>query len=128
YLSFVPVEQSSNVLVNAKADPGTGKSYRVLQHLTPAQQAILTRYDKPGSTPFLDFGGRAAQVGSGPVPPLLMTGGSWQRLAAAARRPRTALGAALLPAAAPLPAEFCRITGDRPAAACPAFLRKVEVP
>jgi len=128
YLSFVPVERYSNVLVNAKANPNDGKSYRALQQLTPAQQAVFAKYDKPGSTPFLDFGGRAVQIGSGPVPPQLMTGKSWQQLAAALREPKTDLGAALLTEADSLTAELCRITGDRPASACPAFLRNAKLP
>jgi hypothetical protein len=127
YLSFVPVERYSNVLVNAKANPDAGKSYRALQQLTQAQRAIVARYDKPGSTPFLDFGNRAVQIGSGPVPAQLMTGKSWQQLAAALRHPKTDLGAALLTEADSLTAELCRITGDRPASACPAFLRNVEM-
>ena len=123
YLSFVPVEQRSNVLVNAKANPDASQSYRVLQQVTPAQQAILAKYDKSGSVPFLDFGGRAIQIGSAPLPPQLMTGKSWQQLAAALRQPKTDLGAALLAEADSLTAELCRLTGDRPAAACPAFLK-----
>jgi Domain of unknown function (DUF929) len=123
YLVFVPVEQYSNVLVNTKADPNAGHSYRVLQKLTPAQQAIFARYDKPASTPFLDFGNRAVQIGSGPIPPQLMTGKSWPQLAAALRQPKTDLGAALLNEADSLTAELCRLTGDRPASACPAFLK-----
>jgi hypothetical protein len=128
YLSFVPVEEYSNVLVNAKASPDAGNSYRVLERLTPAQRATLAKYDKPGSIPFLDFGGRAVQVGSGPTPPQLMTGKSWQQVAAAFRQPKTDLGAALLTEADSLTAELCRITGDRPASACPAFLRNVGAP
>jgi len=54
--------------VNAKADPDGAQSYRVLQQLTPAQQAIFDRYDKPSSTPFLDLGGRTVQIGSGALP------------------------------------------------------------
>jgi hypothetical protein len=46
YLSFVPVEQYSNVLVKATADPDARESYRKLQQLTPAQQALFARYDK----------------------------------------------------------------------------------
>jgi hypothetical protein len=128
YLSFVPVERYSNVLVNAKANPDDGKSYRALQQLTPAQRAIFAKYDKPGSTPFLDFGNLAVQIGSGPVPSQLMTGKSWQQLAAVLRHPKTDLGAALLTEADSLTAELCRITGDRPASACPAFLRNIELP
>jgi hypothetical protein len=128
YVAFVPVERYSNVLVNAKANPDAAKSYRVLQPLTPSQQAIFARYDKSRATPFLDLGNRAIQVGSGSIAPQLMVGKSWPQLAAALRQPKTALGAALLDEADLLTAELCSLTGDRPASACPAFLRNAELP
>ena len=127
YLSFVPVERYSNVLVNAKASPAAGASYRKLQQLTPAQQAIFARYDKSRSTPFLDFGNQAAQTGSGPIPAPLMTGKSWSQIAAALRRPSTDLGSALITEADLLTAELCRLTGDRPATACPAFITSIQL-
>jgi hypothetical protein len=128
YLSFVPVERYSNVLVNAKANPDARESYRKLQQLTPAQQALFARYDKTRSTPFLDFGNHAAQTGSGPIPAQLMTGKSWPQLAAALRQPGTDLGSALLAEADSLTAELCRLTGDRPASACPAFITNIQPP
>jgi hypothetical protein len=128
YLSFVPVERRSNILVNAKASPDVGASYRVLQQLTSAQLAILAREDKTRSAPFLDFGGRAVQIGSAAIPPQLMTGKSWQQLAAALRQPRTDLGAILLDEADMLTAELCRLTHNRPGSACPAFLTNVGLP
>jgi hypothetical protein len=118
YLAFVPVETHSNVLVSPKADKAKGASYRVLQRLTPAQQALFGKYDSAGSTPFIDFANRAAQTGSGIVP-ALVGGETWQQLAAALRAPTTPLGAALLNEAGTLTAELCRLTGGRPAAACP---------
>ena len=126
YLSFVPVERYSNVLVRAKANPDAATSYRVLQRLTPAQQALFRKYDETGSIPFLDFGNRAVQVGSGIIPAQLMTGRSWSRIAAAFRQPKSSLGAALLDEADFLTAELCRLTGNRPASACPAFLQFVR--
>lgn len=128
YLSFVPVERRSNVLVNAKANPDDGASYRVLQRLTSAQRAVFARYDRTGSIPFLDFGGRAVQIGSGAIPPELMTGKSWQQFAAALKQPKTELGAVLLDEADVLTAQLCRLTGDRPASACPAFLTNAGLP
>ena len=128
YLSFTPVEQYSNVPVNASADPDTPGSYRQLQQLTPAEQAIVTKYDRGGLNPFLDFGNRAVQVGSGPIPTQLMTGKSWPRLAAALRQPKTDLGGALLTEADSLTAELCRLTGDRPASACPVFIQSIQLP
>jgi hypothetical protein len=117
YLAFVPVETHSNVLVNPKADKAKGSSYRVLQPLTPAQQAVFSKYDNGGSTPFIDFANRAAQTGSG-ILTSLVAGETWQQLAAALRQPKTPLGAALLNEADTLTAELCRLTGGRPAAAC----------
>ncbi len=128
YLAFVPVELYSNVRVNATADPDAKTSYRKLQRLTPAQQAIFAKFDKPGLTPFLDFGNRAVQVGSGLIPTQLIAGRSWPQLAGALRQPDTGLGAALLDEADSLTAELCRLTGDRPASACPAFLTSTGLP
>ena len=71
-----------------------------------------------GSTPFIDFANRAAQTGSGMLPDLV-AGRTWQQLAAALRQPKTTLGATLLNEADTLTAELCRLTGGRPAAACP---------
>ena len=128
YLSFVPVERYSNVLVNATANPDARASYRTLQQLTPAQQALFARYDKSRSVPFLDFGNHAAQTGSGSIPAQLITGKSWQQLAAALRQPNTDLGSALLTEADSLTAGLCRLTGDLPASACPAFIRNIQPP
>jgi hypothetical protein len=125
YLSFVPVERYSNVLVNAKANPNVRESYRTLQRLTPAQQAIFARYDKLRLTPFLDFGNSAVQIGLDTITPQLTAGKSWSQLAAALRQPKTGLGEALLNEADLLTAEFCRLTGDRPASACPPFLSHI---
>ena len=128
YLSFVPVERYSNVLVNAKANPDAATSYRVLQQLTPAQKAIFRKYDKSRATPFLDFANRTVQIG--PVTslsPELMAGKSWLRLAAALRQPKSSLGTALTGEADLLTAELCALTGSRPATACPAFLQHVEI-
>jgi Domain of unknown function (DUF929) len=128
YLSFVPVEEFSNVLVNPTASPDARGSYRTLQPLTPAQQALVARYDKPGSTPFLDFGNRATETGSGVITAQQMTGKSWSQLAAALREPKTDLGGALLTEADLLTAEICHLTDGQPAAACPTFLQAIGLP
>ncbi|TVZ04544.1 DUF929 domain-containing protein [Trebonia kvetii] len=128
YLFFVPVERYSNVLVNGEANPNAGRSYRVLQQLTPAQKALFAKYDKSRATPFLDFGNHAVEIGSGAIPSQLMAGKSWTQIAAALRQPKTGLGAALLAEADSLTAELCVLTGNRPASACPAFLQNAELP
>jgi Domain of unknown function (DUF929) len=117
YLAFMPVESRSNILVSPKADPGNGESYRVLQHLTRAQQAILDRLDKARQTPFVDLGGKATIIGAG-VSTDALAGKTWSQIAVDLRQPRTQAGYAIVAAADALTTEFCRLTGNRPAVAC----------
>jgi hypothetical protein len=117
YLAFAPVETYSNVLVNRKADPDAPTSYRRLQRLTTAEQAVFHEFDGGGETPFLDFAGQAAATGSAIIPATL-TGLTWTQIAADLRRPASAAGAAILFSAAALTSELCQLTGNRPAAAC----------
>jgi hypothetical protein len=118
YLAFVPVETRSSTLVTPKADPARATSYRVRQKLTPAQQATVGQFDETGQTPFLDFGGSATMVGSNVSPPAL-AGLSWSRIAGDLRQQKTPAGMAIIAGADVLTSEFCQLTGDRPAAACP---------
>jgi hypothetical protein len=118
YLTFVPVEIRSNALVNQRADPDKARSYRVLQQLTPAEKTVLDRLDHGRGVPFVDFGGRATLLSSG-VPPDALAGLTWSQIAASLRRPGTPAGFTILAAADVLTAEFCTLTGNRPATACP---------
>jgi hypothetical protein len=119
YLSFVPVETRSNVLVvNAKTGKISNNSYRMLQRLTPAEESIFSRFDTMGQTPFLDFGGQATLLGSG-ISPETLVGKTWSQIAADLRHPHTPAGQEIRVSADVLTAEFCWLTGDRPAAACP---------
>jgi Domain of unknown function (DUF929) len=117
YLAFAPVETHSNVLVKPADDPGSAKSYRPLQRLTAAEQAVMTQYDKARQTPFIDFGGTAIELGSS-IEPTVLAGLTWSQIAADLRRPASTAGAALLFAASALTSEFCQLTDDRPAAVC----------
>jgi hypothetical protein len=117
YLTFVPVETASNVLVGPKSDPARAVSYRGLQRLTPAERAVFAKLDPARATPFLDFGGQAAQVGTD-VSPSALADLTWSEIAADLRRPHSAAGLTILASVDTLTAEFCRLTGERPAAAC----------
>ena len=122
YLAFVPVETYSNVLASRRADPNDPKSYRPLQALTPFEQAVLTRYDDQQLTPFFDFGGRVTVIG-GEVVPNYLVGLSWSRIAGGLHHVATPVAATILTGANLLTSELCALTGDRPAAACPTWVR-----
>ena len=117
YLAFAPVETYSNVLVKPADDPGSAKSYRKLQPLTAAEQAVMSQYDQARQTPFIDFGGTAVELGSG-VGHHRAGGLTWSQIAADLRRPASTAGAALLFTAGTLTSELCQLTDDRPAAVC----------
>jgi hypothetical protein len=116
-LAFVPVETVSNVLVSPKSDRASAASYRRLQRLTPAEQAVFAKLDPGGSTPFLDFGGKAAQIGT-EIAPAALAKLTWSEIAADLRRPQSAAGKTILASVDTLTAELCQLTGDRPAAVC----------
>jgi hypothetical protein len=119
YLAFVPVETRSNVLIiNANTGTISENSFHLLQSLTPAEKSIFSKFDELGQTPFLDFGGQATLLGSG-VPPEALVGKTWSQIAADLRHPRTPAGLEIRASADMLTDEFCRLTGDRPATACP---------
>ena len=117
YLTFIPVETASNVLVSPKSDQASAASYRRLQRLTLGQQAVFAKLDPERSTPFLDFGGKAAQVGT-EVLPSALANLTWSEIAADLRRPQTAAGMTILASVNTLTSEFCLLTGGRPAAVC----------
>jgi len=122
YLTFVAVETRSNVLVSRAANPQNRGSYTTLQKLTGAEEAILNRYDKTGSVPFVDFGDRSVIVGAS-FDPLVLQQQTWSQIAAALRNPASPAGQAILGAANYMTAAICRLTGDRPASACTPAVR-----
>ena len=117
YLTFVPVENHSSVLVSPKAPPGAAASYRVLQRLTPAEEAAFAQLDPRRQTPFLDFGGQAELIGAG-FSPYALVDLSWSQIAGDLRIPLSQPGITILGAADTLTTELCQLTGDRPADAC----------
>jgi hypothetical protein len=125
YLTFVPVETRSNVLVSKKANPADVSSYRPLQKLTAGERSVFANYDQSGSVPFTDFDGQAVEVGTLSEPTKLehLT---WSQIAADLRRPGTVAGRQILGAADYLTAEFCTLTRDSPASACPPFITGLQ--
>jgi hypothetical protein len=124
YLTFVPVETRSNILVSRNADPLKKTSYTVLQRLTPAQQAIFAKYDNQRAVPFTDFGNRYALTGSS-FDPTVLEHETWSQLAAELRNPRGIRGRSILGAVNHITAAICQLTGDQPATACTPAVRSL---
>jgi hypothetical protein len=124
YLTFVPVETRSNVLISRHANPLRKNSYTRLQRLTPAQQAIFTRYDKLQAVPFADFGNRSALTGSS-FSPGVLEHETWSQLAAALENPHGIRGRSILGTVNYITAAICQLTGDQPATACTPAVRSL---
>jgi Domain of unknown function (DUF929) len=125
YLAFVPVEAWSDTLVSAKANPDDRNSYRRLQKLTQAQQAVFDKYDATHAVPFIDFGNQSVSIGS-ILPPTVLAGQTWSQIAATLSDGRTVADQAILSAAASLTGQLCQLTGNRPASACPVAITSIQ--
>jgi hypothetical protein len=88
-----------------------------LQTLTASQQALTTKLDTAGSIPFLDLGNRYFEVGAG-YQPSVLSGLSWDQIAARLSDPGSPVARAVIGNANYLTAAICRLTGDQPAATC----------
>jgi Domain of unknown function (DUF929) len=120
YLSFVPVEETTNV-------PNGPSSYTPLEKPTAAQQALLTKYNKQGSIPFIDFGNKYVQVGNNPgYGPQDLAGKSWSQIAAALHDPSSSIAKAVGGAANWTTAALCKLTSNQPASACTPAVKALE--
>jgi Domain of unknown function (DUF929) len=110
-LAFVPVETADR----------QGNS---LGTITASQQSLLQRFDAAGSIPFLDLGNSYYEVGAGFQPDVL-SGLSWDQVAAQLSDPGAASTKAIVGNANYLTAAICKLTAGQPAATCsdPAIAR-----
>jgi hypothetical protein len=113
YLAFVPVETNTE-------NPQTP-----LQRLTPAEQALLARYDAPpyvqadssGAIPFIDIGNRYLIYGA-QYNPQVLQGHTWAQVAAALHDPASPIAQGAGGAANMITAAICKLTGNQPARVC----------
>ncbi len=109
YVAFVPVEVFSNV-------PAT-LGFRHLQRPTPAERALINRYDQSAQVPFIDVGNRYITTDS-TVQPQLLAGTPWRRIGALLRKPASVPAQAIAGEAEVLTAEICEATNGKPSSIC----------
>jgi hypothetical protein len=121
YLTFTPVEQYTNV-----PDKSTG-GYTTLMTLTPAQQALVQKYDaaSQGAIPFIDYGNKYLSVGA-TYDPGVLTGLSWSQIAADLHVPSSPVAKSVLGAANYITAAICGLTKDQPATACTPTVKALQ--
>lgn len=126
YISFVPVEETTNYRQHNSNSPTV--PYVTLQMPTPAEQALIDKYDGSGnSIPFLDIGNRYVEVGNlAPYGPQDLQGKTWSQIAAALRNPSSPIAQAVDASANYLTAAICKLTGNQPASACTPTIRALE--
>jgi hypothetical protein len=102
YLSFNPVEAED-------------RSQKLLERMTPAQQALFTKYGS--GFPFLDFGGKYVQTTAG-YDPNTLSGLDWQEIATQLKTPSSKVAQAILGESNNLTATICKLTNNQPSSAC----------
>ena len=117
YITFEAVEQFTNIPV------GTG--YTRLDTMTPDQQQLFDKFDKPpyvdpssrGSLPFVDFANQYSIVGA-PFSPAVLRGLNADSIAVALFDPTTDVAKGVIGSANEITAAICKITQDQPIDVC----------
>ncbi len=125
YISFVPVEETTNERIGNSASTSVG--YVTLQNPTAAQVSLEQTYDQGGSIPFIDLGGKYVEVGNlSPFGPAELAGKSWAQVAAAMAQPTSAIAKGADGAANYLTAGICALTSNKPSTACTPAIQALE--
>jgi hypothetical protein len=104
YVAFTPVEGSDN-------------SHNPLQTPTSTQSDLASKFDTGGSIPFVYFDGKFVITSATYQYPVL-SGKSWDQIAAAMNDPKSAIAQAAIGAANVFTATICVLTNDQPSSAC----------
>jgi hypothetical protein len=119
YVTFVPVEMTTNI-----PDPGNGY-FTTLQTPTPAQTALMNKWDSSTAIPFIDFGNKYL-IAESSYDPGILSGLSWAQIAADLSRPSTKVARAVDGTANYITAALCKLTRNAPAAACTSVVKGLE--
>ena len=111
YVSFEGVETMTN--------QREGNSYARLETPTAAQTALVTKYNKGGGIPFIDFGNKFMIFGA-TYDPQVLQGKSLQEIAASLKDPSTDVSKSVLGTANQMTAAICDITSGKPGDVCDA--------
>jgi hypothetical protein len=115
YINFTPVEEYG------------ATSTTTLQTPTAAQAQLGTTFDPGSAIPFMDIGGKYAQVGNlAPLAPTMLAGKTWAQIAAAMSDPTSSLGKAEIGNANYMTAAICSLTKNLPATACTPTIQGLE--
>jgi Domain of unknown function (DUF929) len=127
YLAFGEVELYTNI-----PDTSTG-GYVTLQTPTPAELALLNKYDAPpyvgsaaaGAIPFLDFGSKYLSIGAS-YSPQVLSGLSWSTIATDLSNPGSTVARSVDGTANYITAAICSMTRNQPPGACTPTVRSLE--
>ena len=109
YISFVPIEASSNI--------PSGNGFATLQPISAAQGQLFSTYDRERTFPFVDVANVYTSWYS-TVLPQRLAGMNWTQIVRSLRRPSTVAAQAVAGEAQVLTAELCSVTGGKPQSVC----------
>ena len=126
YLSFDPLEIYTNI-------PSSSNGYVKLQSPTPAESALVSKYDsttylpssEAGSIPFIDFGGMYLVAGASYNPQVLQ-GLSQSKIASDMHDPSSSVAKGADGAANLMVAAICKMTDNQPTTACDQMTQGLE--
>jgi hypothetical protein len=118
YISFVPIEASSNV--------PTGNGFAPLQPISAAQGRLFNTYDRDGTFPFIDVANAYTSWYS-TVLPQKLAGMNWMQIVRSLTNPNSLAAQAVAGEAEVLTAELCGVTSGQPQSVCsPALVAQYQ--
>lgn len=90
-----------------------------------AQQALVSKYDKGDTIPFVDLGNKFVLLKPSYMPDVL-AGKTWSDIATALTNPESSEAQAILGSANQLTAAICVLTANQPATVCTAPIQAIE--
>jgi len=111
--------------ITFQAVESTDRNGNALQNPSSAQQALVTKYDKADTIPFLDLGNKVVLLTPSYMPDLL-AGKTWSDIATALTNPQSSESQAILGSANQLTAAICLLTSNQPSSVCTATIQAIE--
>jgi uncharacterized protein DUF929 len=117
YLSFSPVELTTNERCQPGSPGCAPNGYQLLQEPTAAEKQLLNTYDQQEAIPFIDIGGTYVLVRAS-YDPQVLAGQTPEQVARCLGQPKTADAREIGAAAAAITRSLCEVTGAMPTRTC----------
>ncbi|MGI0141914.1 MAG: DUF929 family protein [Candidatus Micrarchaeales archaeon] len=126
YISFVPVEMTTNVQAAANYSGPTMQGYPVLQQLNDSQNNIVSALNPGGGIPFINFANKSF-INGATYSPQILANMNWSNVASQFPEVNSTISESILGSANLITAAICQATNNTPASVCAqSYIQRIE--